>query len=157
STEPDAKSKDFNGATNFLVMKLEENAAQATAMTSKIFLGLQVQCTQCHNHPFNEWKQQKFWEFNAFFRQTKAVREFGQGGRRDVENVRLVNHDFAGEGSGGSGGRGSASEAIIYYELRNGLLQSAFPVFVDGTEVSKSGHVSDCDRRTELGKLIIQS
>src|SRR5262245_8836524 len=49
---------DFNGATNFLVMKLEENAAQATAMTSKIFLGLQVQCTQCHNHPFNEWKQQ---------------------------------------------------------------------------------------------------
>ena len=41
-------------------------------MTAKIFLGLQVQCTQCHNHPFNEWKQQKFWELNAFFRQTRA-------------------------------------------------------------------------------------
>ena len=63
----------FNGAANFLAMKVnEENAAQATAMTAKIFLGLQVQCTQCHNHPFNEWKQQKFWEFNAFFRQTRA-------------------------------------------------------------------------------------
>ena len=44
-------------------------------MTAKIFLGLQVQCTQCHNHPFNEWKQQKFWEINAFFRQTRTLRE----------------------------------------------------------------------------------
>jgi hypothetical protein len=143
---------DFNGASNFLVGKLEENAAQATAMTSKIFLGLQVQCTQCHNHPFNEWKQQKFWELNAFFRQTRALREFPAGGGRDVENVRLVNQDFAGEGSGSG-----ADEAIIYYELRNGLLQSAFPVFVDGQEIKRSGYLSDCDRRTELGKLIVNS
>ncbi len=143
---------DFNGATNFLVMKLDENAAQATAMTSKIFLGLQVQCTQCHNHPFNEWKQQKFWEMNAFFRQTSIVREFAQGGR-DVSNVQLVNRDFRGEGASGSG----ANEAIIYYELRNGLLQSAFPVFVDGTEISRSGYVTECERRKELGKLALQS
>ena len=140
---------DFNGATNFLVMKLDENAAQATAMTSKIFLGLQVQCTQCHNHPFNEWKQQKFWELNAFFRQTFSLPRRPQ---RDLEEAKLVNQDFRGEGTGSG-----ASEAIIYYELRNGLLQSAFPVFVDGTEISKNGHVSDCDRRTELGKLILQS
>jgi hypothetical protein len=144
--------KDFNGATNFLVMKLDESAAQATAQTAKLFLGLQVQCTQCHNHPFNEWKQQKFWEFNAFFRQTRALRNF-EGGSRDVDSVTLVNQDFGGEGSGG----GSPSEAIIYYELRNGLLQSAFPVFVDGTEIGKSGYVQDCDRRTELGKLIVAS
>jgi Protein of unknown function (DUF1549)/Protein of unknown function (DUF1553) len=150
STNP--SEKDFNGATNFLVMKLEENAAQATAMTAKIFLGLQVQCTQCHNHPFNEWKQQKFWEFNAFFRQTRALREFGPGGGRDVENVQLVNQDFAGEGSGAG-----TTEAIIYYELRNGLLQSAFPVFIDGAEINKSGYLSECDRRTELGKLMLQS
>src|SRR6266513_817450 len=118
-------------------------------MTSKIFLGLQVQCTQCHNHPFNEWKQQKFWEFNAFFRQTRALREFVQGGR-EIENARLVNQDFAGENN-------DPRDAILFYELRNGLLQSAFPVFVDGTETKHSGYLSECDRRTELGKLIIQS
>jgi len=142
-------STNFNGATNFLIMKLDENAAQATAMTSKIFLGMQVQCTQCHNHPFNEWKQQKFWEFNAFFRQTRALRTFVPGTRR-IESAELVNQDFAGENN-------EPSEAILFYELRNGLLQSAYPVFVDGTEISKSGHLSDCDRRTELGKLIIRS
>ena len=148
STTPGAEN--FNGAANFLVFKLDENAAQATAQTAKLFLGLQVQCTQCHNHPFNEWKQRKFWEFNAFFRQTRALRKFSPGSR-DVESAELVNQDFAGEGAA------NPEEAIIFYELRNGNLESAFPVFVDGTEISKSGFVSDCDRRTELGKMIVQS
>ena len=53
--------EQFNGATNFLAMKVnEEKGSLATAATSKTFLGLQVQCTQCHNHPFNDWKQQKY-------------------------------------------------------------------------------------------------
>ena len=53
-----------------------ENGVQATAKTSQVFLGVQVQCTQCHNHPFNDWKQNQFWELNAFFRQTRALRRF---------------------------------------------------------------------------------
>ncbi|MBW3598601.1 MAG: DUF1549 domain-containing protein, partial [Planctomycetes bacterium] len=109
-TSPGAQ--DFNGAVNFLVGKLEEDAALATADTSKIFLGLQVQCTQCHNHPFNEWKQQKFWEMNAFFRQTRALREFIPG-TRDVASARLANEDFGGES-------GDPENAEIFYELRNG-------------------------------------
>ena len=143
--------KGFNGATNFYVMKLDENAGQATAMTAKIFLGLQVQCTQCHNHPFNDWKQQKFWEFNAFFRQTRALRTFVPG-TRDVQSAELINQDFGGEGGGGG-----AEEAIIFYELRNGLMASAFPVFVDGKEASRSGYVSDSVRRVELAKMIVAS
>ena len=67
---------DFNGAVNFLSGKLADGAAQATAQTAKLFLGLQVQCTQCHNHPFNEWKQNQFWQLNSFFRQTAALRRF---------------------------------------------------------------------------------
>lgn len=148
STTPGAEN--FNGAVNFHIMKLDENAAQATAQTAKLFLGLQVQCTQCHNHPFNEWKQRKFWEFNAFFRQTRALRKF-VAGTRDVDSAELVNQDFAGEGAA------NPEEAIIFYELRNGNLESAFPVFVDGIEISKSGYLEDCDRRTELGKLILKS
>ena len=63
---------DFNGAVNFLSGKMEEGGIQATAKTAQIFLGLQVQCTQCHNHPFNKGKQNQFWEFNAFFRQARG-------------------------------------------------------------------------------------
>ncbi|MDP6722083.1 MAG: DUF1549 domain-containing protein, partial [Pirellulaceae bacterium] len=113
-------SEGFNGAVNFLAMKVnEEKATLATAASTRVFLGLQVQCTQCHNHPFNEWKQQKFWEVNAFFRQTRMLRRFVPG-TRDVSSGELVDEDFGGES-------GNADEAEIYYELRNGLVKVAYP------------------------------
>lgn len=140
----------FNGATNFLVMKVnEEKASQATAATSRIFLGLQVQCTQCHNHPFNTWKQQKYWEMNAFFRQTRALRRF-EPNTRNVSHAELVDQDFRGESD-------TPDEAALFYELRNGLLKIAYPVFVDGTEIGRSGFVEDVNRRTELADLMLQS
>lgn len=161
ATGATANRKDidgFNGATNFLSGKLEEmgveNAVQATAKTAQVFLGLQVQCTQCHNHPFNKGKQNQFWEMNAFFRQTRALRRFD--GSRDVQWVELVDEDWAGEG-------GNPEEAELYYELRNGLMKVAYPVFVDGTEISKSGYLPGTmedgtaygvHRRKELAKLI---
>ena len=143
-------TENYNGAVNFLIDKVnDEDGTLATSATSKVFLGLQVQCTQCHNHPFNQWKQQKFWEFNAFFRQSRALRRFVPG-TRDIDHGELVNQDFAGEG-------GRPSEAEIYYYLRNGVTSVAYPVFTDGTAISRSGYVSDVVRRTELGKLMMGS
>src|SRR5262249_56501487 len=31
------------------------------------FLGIQLQCAQCHNHPFTSWKQTEYWGMAAFF------------------------------------------------------------------------------------------
>ena len=150
----------FNGATNFLSGKMEEAGVQATAKTAQVFLGVQVQCTQCHNHPFNKGKQNQFWEFNAFFRQTRGLRKFD--GTMDVQSTEMVDEDFAGEG-------GDPQEAEIYYELRNGLKKVAYPVFIDGTEISKSGYLPGkgrngpeygeppdrpVNRRKELAQLI---
>ena len=148
----------FNGATNFLSGKMEEmgveNGVQATAKTAQVFLGLQVQCTQCHNHPFNKGKQNQFWELNAFFRQTRALRR--RDGTDDVQWVELVDEDFAGEG-------GNPEEAELFYELRNGLMKVAYPVFIDGTEISKTGYLPGtlqdgtaygANRRKELSQLI---
>jgi hypothetical protein len=144
----------FNGATNFLTGKMEEGGVQATAKTAQIFLGMQVQCTQCHNHPFNKGKQNQFWEFSAFFRQTRALRKFEQ--TMDVKSIELVDEDFPGEG-------GDPEEAELYYELRNGLKKVAYPVFIDGTEISKSGYLPGkmedgkpygVHRRRELAQLI---
>ncbi len=139
----------FNGFVNYLVGSLDDNAVQATAKTAQIFLGLQIQCTQCHNHPFNDWKQNQFWEMNAFFRQTRAERQ-REGGRRS-RLVELVNRDFAGENN-------EPSEAVLFYELRNGLSKAAYPVFVDGQKLATdSGKVEEVDRRAELAKLIVES
>jgi hypothetical protein len=34
---------------------------------SQHFLGIQLQCAQCHNHPFTEWKQTEYWGMAEFF------------------------------------------------------------------------------------------
>ena len=62
-----------NGATNFLIAHLNNDATPATAVCSKLFLGRQVHCNQCHNNPFDESKQIAFWELNSFFQQTTSV------------------------------------------------------------------------------------
>jgi hypothetical protein len=142
---------NFNGATNFLSGKLGDGGIQATAKTAQIFLGLQVQCTQCHNHPFNTGvKQNQFWELNSFFRQARGLRRFDGG--RQVSWVELVDEDFAGQG-------GNPAQAEIYYELRNGLVKVAYPVFVDGKAIPQNGMLPGRDpegvnRRQELARLI---
>ncbi len=143
-------SEGFNGATNFLVDKVnEEKGVLATSSVSRIFLGLQVQCTQCHNHPFNQWKQQTFWEFNSFFRQVRALRRFVDG-TNDIDYAELVDQDFAGESN-------TPENAIVFYELRNGLTKVAEPVFTDGRAIGTSGFVSEVNRREELARLMLES
>ncbi|MEI8380162.1 MAG: DUF1553 domain-containing protein [Planctomycetota bacterium] len=41
-----------------------ENLAAATA---RMFLGLRIECAQCHDHPQDVWKRQHFWGYAAFF------------------------------------------------------------------------------------------
>jgi hypothetical protein len=41
-----------------------ENLAAAT---SRLFLGVRLECAQCHDHPFASWQRKQFWEFAAFY------------------------------------------------------------------------------------------
>jgi hypothetical protein len=54
--------------------KPEELAAAA----SRLFLGVNLGCAQCHHHPFAEWKREQFWSFAAFFSgiQTQRMGDF---------------------------------------------------------------------------------
>lgn len=46
---------------------LEAKPEELAASTSRIFLGVQIQCAQCHDHPFDHWTQNDFWGYAAFF------------------------------------------------------------------------------------------
>jgi len=131
-------SNQQNGAANFLLSHMNDGAVPATAISARLFLGTQVQCTQCHNHPFNEWKQNAFWEFNSFFKQTGAetIREYNEKtGRMDVIAAQLNHIEFGGP---------------IYFERRNGLMEVAYPRY-QGQDVDKE---ASTNRRRELGTLI---
>ncbi len=43
------------------------DAITATSNTSQIFLGIGLQCAECHDHPFQNWKQTDYWGMAAFF------------------------------------------------------------------------------------------
>lgn len=41
-------------------------------MTSQLFLGVRMQCAQCHNHPYERWSQNDYYHLAAWFAQVKA-------------------------------------------------------------------------------------
>lgn len=45
------------------------NPDELAARTARVFLGMRLECAQCHDHPFEPWKQEDFWGFAAFFAQ----------------------------------------------------------------------------------------
>jgi hypothetical protein len=74
-----------NGGVNFILAHVGEMVPQArrgeegqfemvplTARITRLFLGTQVQCAQCHDHPFQaNIKQEHFWGVNAYLRQVQ--------------------------------------------------------------------------------------
>jgi hypothetical protein len=100
-----------NGAVVFLASHLNERAVPATAITARLFLGRQVQCTQCHNHPFNDWQQSQFWGMNAFFRGTRR----------------------AGRGQDGITLTDNPSKPMVDFEKRSGEINYTFRKFFDNT------------------------
>ena len=54
------------GETGLFMAHLADPIEVASEV-SRIFLGIQIQCAQCHDHPTDRWKRQQFHEFAAFF------------------------------------------------------------------------------------------
>jgi hypothetical protein len=54
-----------NGAVNYFLAN--QSIDKTTDNVTKVFLGVQLQCAQCHNHPFTKWKQDEYWGMAAFF------------------------------------------------------------------------------------------
>jgi hypothetical protein len=46
---------------------LKLDADQLAGRTARVFLGLRLDCAQCHDDPFEPWTQKDFWSFAAFF------------------------------------------------------------------------------------------
>jgi hypothetical protein len=59
-TFANAATNYYQGETNTL--KISENVAQ-------VFMGMRIQCAQCHNHPFDRWTMDDYYSFGAFFSQ----------------------------------------------------------------------------------------
>jgi hypothetical protein len=58
-------TQEQNGATTFFLA--HRSPDRVTDTVCKVFLGIQLQCAQCHNHPYTGWKRAEYWGMAAFF------------------------------------------------------------------------------------------
>jgi hypothetical protein len=116
------------------ILRYTQQPTDLTGKMSRLFLGVQIQCAQCHDHPSEKWKQDDFRSLAACFARTGPIPlEDKQKGQ--VRKVEL--RDQAGPTFGG----GDMSD------LR--LIALAPPRALDGTDFSKSDN-----RRSALADWI---
>ncbi len=89
------------------------------ALTSQVFLGTQIVCAQCHNHPFDEWTQMDYFKMAAF--------TYGTIGTNDSENSRAALELFEQRQKQARKAGGTPSD-FDARELRKALSEVLFPV-----------------------------
>jgi hypothetical protein len=150
------KDKDVNPATNFILAHLGEpvpapdvakeghfTMIPVTSRITRLFLGVQTQCTQCHDHPFDaKLKQRDFWGVNAFLRQVE--REGTPPNMRQMNGPGLTLKLLDNENIN--------TDGLVTYEKRNGVFMVSKPVFLGGAAI-KAGATN---RREELSSMLVE-
>jgi Protein of unknown function (DUF1549)/Protein of unknown function (DUF1553) len=57
------------------------NPVEIAATTARVFLGVQLQCAQCHDARTEPWKREQFHEFVAFFGRARIIQHKDVNGR----------------------------------------------------------------------------
>src|SRR5205807_10200700 len=58
----------------FAFMQVNEfKPENVAAAASRLFMGIKIECAQCHNHPFAPYKKEQFWELAAFFAEVQPA------------------------------------------------------------------------------------
>jgi hypothetical protein len=72
-----------NPPTNYY--QLERDVLKVTENVAQVFMGMRIQCAQCHNHPFDRWTQDDYYSFASFFTQ------IGRKGTDDARELVVFN------------------------------------------------------------------
>ena len=63
-------------ATDFMLKKFETNRAVPTV--TRLFLGVRLECAECHNHPLENFTQDDFYGLSAFFARMRVKHGMGE-------------------------------------------------------------------------------
>src|SRR5687768_12487404 len=74
---------DLDPAVGFLAAGLfnarDEGVKDVVERAARLFLGMQIRCAECHDHPFDDWTQQDFYGMASFFWQARSEVRGGGG------------------------------------------------------------------------------
>jgi hypothetical protein len=80
----DVDADDGTGPLAFFTAK-EGKPENLAAATARVFLGVHLECAQCHDHPYARWSRDQFWGLAAFY---GGVERPNGGGLREVPGRR---------------------------------------------------------------------
>lgn len=60
---------------------------------AELFLGVDLHCAQCHDHPFADWSQRDFWGLAAFFARVKSADAGAMATPMNNSSYRLIDLD----------------------------------------------------------------
>jgi len=91
-----------NPAVNY--MRVLREPGKITEDVSQTFLGVRFNCNKCHDHPFEKWTQNQYYEFGAYFAQVSIKRGFlgkevirnNTGDATPVTGEEIVYRNYAG-------------------------------------------------------------
>lgn len=132
---------DKNGQAFFMISRRGADATtEIAAESSRIFLGIQIQCAQCHDHPSDVWKRQQFHEFAAYFARAKERPIFEE---KKLKGSSVVSLPF-----------GEHSMPDKDDPKKGKKIQ---PKFIDGKAPQAAGFkgLSDVERRKALADAIV--
>jgi len=131
-----ANGKSEENPQGLLLAAHDMMPAELAAETSRLFMGLQIGCAQCHDHNTDHWKRDQFHELAAFFGKV-AVRRNPADMFRSAD---IVEKRFGGEYRKPNLENPSDPGTVTY------------PVFLTGQAVSRGA--SDLERRKALAEFV---
>ncbi len=75
-----------NGAAGFYLRDGDEQRLDTMATTVQVFLGTRIGCAQCHNHPFDHWKQRDFYGMAAYMAGVQTQLKPGREALQEVKD-----------------------------------------------------------------------
>lgn len=137
-----------NGATALLFAH-QGDPEEVASEASRIFMGIQIQCANCHDHPTDKWKREQFHQLAAFFPRV-ALRRDPDGGPASF-NVVSIDAGPAGGRFAEPGAIAREPERFIRLidrnndqkirldELRNDQFKRVFTQLLDRADLDKDG------------------
>ncbi len=144
---------ETNGATALIIAQ-QGKPEETVSEISRIFMGVQIQCAQCHDHPTDRWKREQFHELAAFFPRV-ASRIILNPDRRSVSVVATDFFNARSMSVNNNRVRGSAEHHMPDLKDPESEGKLMTPVFFATGDKLPLG-TKDEDRRNELAKWVTE-
>ncbi|MFO0871643.1 MAG: DUF1549 domain-containing protein [Pirellulales bacterium] len=103
-----------HGPNNF-VLAYENDPGEIASQTARIFMGISIQCAECHDHPFDKWKREQYHEMAAFFAPGKYhMPDLQEPSRKTEIQARFLLGEKPPEGLKSDGLRVAVAAYLVY-------------------------------------------